>query len=219
MHMTTVRDFALLSLVFILSSGCGNSESDESAPSPSTPAPTESAEAPGSESAETPPASAEGAAATAPPAAAPANVETGGELTVNYDFIGMENATVTLGDALAYVEDDRIRLELVSKGIGNVECDRNWDGGHGIPTGELVVKVDTRDASTPFARAAGTFQHFGYTYYYRREGRDEGTNSGNSGRPDLDTEVEITAIDASSVRGRLRIRNQVQGTFTAKVCP
>lgn len=159
------------------------------------------------------------AAATAP--STPAEPEIGGSLHVNSRFIGMEDTDVELGTALAYVEGDSIRVDLVGSSVGAIECGHAFRLGHEIEDGQLVVSVDTHGFrhSVPFSGQAGTYEHVGYTYYYRRAGFDRGTNSGSSASEDADTELVIAAIDDSTVQGTVRIRQEVTGSFVARVCP
>ncbi|HJL16943.1 MAG TPA: hypothetical protein RMH99_14860 [Sandaracinaceae bacterium LLY-WYZ-13_1] len=159
-------------------------------------------------------------AASAAPAE-PATPEPGGELHVDYGFIGFSDADVPLGAALAYVEDDRLRLQLVSDTLEGVECGHDFGLGHDVGDGQLAVEVETHGYrhEVPFDGTAGTYEHVGYTFFYRRDGFDRGTNSGNSARDDLDTALTIERIDDEIVQGSIRLRDDVTGSFVARVCP
>lgn len=188
-----------LTAVSAMGTGCNNEASQESAADPEAQLQTTSH----------------------PTTVEPAPAKVGGDLTVNYSFIGFENKNIKVGNALAYFRDDSVVIELASDNLGDIDCGHNWNLGRDVAENQLAVVLKSRGMSynAQVKRAVGTYEHLGYTYYYRRAGFDSGTNSGNSAREDADTELEITAITESSLTGRVRIRDHVQGTFVAKICP
>lgn len=180
---------SLLTLSIFALGACGGSDAEES---------------------ENPPAE------TAPP---PADPVVGGELNVDYWFIGMEDETVTLSNAFAYPDDDRLRIELVGAGI-NADCNHNWRLGRDLSEGQLAVAIDTHGLGydAPFNGQPGTVEHVGYTYYYYSPTFERGTNSGNSARADADTSLTLSRLDEQVVVGSVRIRDQIRGNFVARVC-
>lgn len=156
------------------------------------------------------------AAATATAASA---VTPGGKISINSSFLKMENVELKIGSAYAVVEDDSIRVTLVSDNIEKIDCGHFWEGGKAVQKGQLAIELQTKGISynVPFERKPGKYEGIGYTYYWNNDA-DTGTNSGNSAKKDAKTVLEITAMDDKSVKGSFTIQDEAKGTFTAKVC-
>jgi len=177
----------------------------------------------------TPTAEASATAASGPTREAKAKAKTaprtidepvGGKMTIDYDFIKMEDVELEIGTALAYPKEGELEIVLVSKNIGEVECFHRFGGGQEIKEGQLALELSTTGIKhrVPFDGKAGKLEHVGYTYYWRDEDDKEGTNSGNGARKDLETWLDIEGIDDDKLKGSFKIRDEAKGTFVATIC-
>ena len=145
------------------------------------------------------------------PSAAPA---TAGELLVHYEFLEMPKTQLKLAKAFAYVKEGELTIELVSEGVGDVKCNHSWQAGHEVPVGKLVLVLD----EVSFEGKPGKQTDFGYTYYWHAKADPKGTNSGNSGKEGLGTVLDITKVDDKVIAGKVKIRDEAEGSFTAEIC-
>lgn len=143
----------------------------------------------------------------------------GGEMEIDDEGFLKMKEKLEVGTALAYPSDGELRVVLVSKNMGERGCDHDFGFGHEVKKGQLALELKSKSYKydAGFEGKAGKLEHVGYTYYWNNDG-EKGTNSGNSARDDLDSELEITSIDDETVVGTFRIKKEAKGTFTAKVC-